>query len=160
MGKTAYLTKRGGVFWFRRRPPLLRLRLYLSFTATRSKGDVRGVACVRRHQAVSLRTGCPCEARRRAARVGALFERGWAAFEAVMNETTSADTAPDLQQEFARGLLEILRKNVAQAEILMGHVAPEAIMAKPLCSTSRTGMAGGTMKPGRSSSSSTGCSSA
>jgi len=132
MRNTAFVIRRGGVFWFRRRPPLLRLRLHYSLGQTGLNGETPGASVARGHLSLSLRTGCPLEARRRAARIGLLFEFGWAAYEKAMIQTPPQDGAAGLQQEFARGLLEVLRKNVAQAETLMALAAPDGVKATAL----------------------------
>lgn len=72
MPKTPYLAKRGGVWWRRRRPPSLPRLGNLRLTIGAVDGASATDRPARGHLAVSLRTGCLREARRRAARIAAL----------------------------------------------------------------------------------------
>ncbi len=120
MGRTAFLTRRGGRWWFRRRPP--RLNPPLSSIGK----DIPGACDMRRrdHLALSLRTACPREARRRAARLAALFEFGWARYEQAMQDRPELAGA-NLQQEFAKGLIGLLRAHVDMVEQLSNTAMSE-----------------------------------
>ncbi|WP_406720794.1 MobA/MobL family protein [Thioclava litoralis] len=86
MGRIAYLTKRGAVWWYRRRYPVIVIHpsqnnqisvpCYDSGTSLQARG----------HLAVSLRTRSKREARILGAFISADFERAWAMIEAVMND--------------------------------------------------------------------------
>ncbi|MBB06129.1 MAG: hypothetical protein CML03_11530 [Pseudooceanicola sp.] len=86
MGRIAYLTKRGAVWWYRRRYPVIVIHS--------SQNNQISVPCcdngtslqARGHMAVSLRTRSKREARILGAFISADFERAWAMIEAVMNE--------------------------------------------------------------------------
>lgn len=124
MGNSPYLTRRGRVFWFRRRPPAR--ALHGSLTPSRSTESDARRNTAPGHMAISLRTQCPFEARRRGARILALFEFGWAAYERVMSQTPKAPDDPAFQRSFMLGMLEVLQRNVAQTGHLIQHVLPEA----------------------------------
>ncbi|MCE6962259.1 hypothetical protein LAZ40_24815 [Cereibacter sphaeroides] len=117
MGRTAFLTKRGNIWWFRRRHPRLRLNRPLTpaetfgkrISLTSQDGPLLADADIG-HLSVSLRTGCPVVARARAARVGALFEYGWQRFGELMNQSTQFAPDPDLQSQIAVGLLDVLKR--------------------------------------------------
>lgn len=86
MGRIAYLTKRGAVWWYRRRYPVIVIHP--------SQNNQISVPCcdngtslqAHGHLAVSLRTRSKREARILGAFISADFERAWAMIEAVMNE--------------------------------------------------------------------------
>lgn len=101
-----YLFRRGGVWWWRRRLPRphgahppLRPRVL----GSPEHGHVPQLTL-----ALSLRTACRAEARRRGARLSACFEDAVAAGKARM------DGAAEMQASFARDLLALLREQVAQ----------------------------------------------
>ncbi len=132
MAKCAFLIKRGNIYWFRRRPPVLRLLGNGPFTDQRATASSERQHTARRHLALSLRTSCAREARRRAARVAALFEFGWSRFEAAMNKAAHVDGGPDFQQAFARQMLDYMQQNVELVRQLTNAALPDAALAVEL----------------------------
>jgi hypothetical protein len=116
MPNNQYLTRRGNVFWWRRRPPSLQLRQsptlsYCDATKTKARAELP-------HIAISLRTSSRVEARRRATRVNSLFEFGWERYEARMSNEDSFD----FQKQFAVDLMATLRISVEQMSKLQDHL--------------------------------------
>jgi len=87
MGRVAYLSKRGNIWWFRRRFPVLFIkppqnnRISEVCVGRGTKAQATG------HLAVSLQTSSLREARLIGALVSADFERAWSMVEAQMSET-------------------------------------------------------------------------
>lgn len=92
MARMAYLTRRGGIFWFRRRPPQLRIR-EKGLLGSSGPNATRARPPAQAHLALSLRTRCPIEARRRAARVAAIFEFAWQRYEIAASHIPPAEEA-------------------------------------------------------------------
>lgn len=87
MGRIAYLSKRGNIWWFRRRFPVLFInpsqdnRISGLCVDTGTKAQASG------HLAISLQTSSLREARLIGAQVSADFERAWSMVEVKMSET-------------------------------------------------------------------------
>lgn len=106
MGRIAYLSKRGKIWWFRRRHPAIFTSNTQSADFIRDFGTNGHTVQAKGHLAVSLRTSSSREARVLAARMGDHFERAWAAFETKigqMTETPSQDILDQLTQTLAKG---------------------------------------------------------
>lgn len=127
MPKSPYVMKRGNTFWFRRRPLIAQLsRRALVGYRPHDIPNPDHLTPSLGHLAVSLRTTCPHEARRRASHVNALFEYGWQRYDRALNNDRSH---PDNPQQFAQGLLDILREQTKQMSILLDRSAPPAQVA-------------------------------
>lgn len=85
VGRIAYLTRRGNIWWFRRRHPVLVLQSPQYLQVSEAYGDSRRRVQAKGHLAVSLQTACSREARHLGARLSAHFESAWAALEARVN---------------------------------------------------------------------------
>tara|TARA_B110000908_G_C10155452_1_gene403401 strand:- start:166 stop:972 length:807 start_codon:yes stop_codon:yes gene_type:complete len=98
MGRIAYLSKRGNIWWFRRRHPVIFIttphndRRSAAYVENEEKAQAKG------HLALSLQTSSKREARLLSAQVSFDFERAWAFVEAHMSET---DTENDMLDGFA-----------------------------------------------------------
>ena len=128
MPKTPYLVQRGNMFWWRRRRPVLtRLQLPPALTgpARHSTTPVRG-----RPGISSLRTTCPKEAGRRAARMNLLFEEKRRSIEATM----SGDDGMGDQQYLHCAKADMAATLPAQVEMLacqIGSTGPTVVAALP-----------------------------
>ena len=119
MGRIAYLTKRGAVWWYRRRYPVIVIHS--------SQNNQISVPCcdngtslqARGHLAVSLRTRSKREARILGAFISADFERAWAMIEAVMNEhefdTDMMDAIAMTMAKHFRSLIEKIANGPASS---------------------------------------------
>lgn len=87
MGRIAYLSKRGNIWWFRRRFPVIFIKAPQSDLKTELYFGVETKAQAQGHLAISLQTSSLREARLIGAQVSADFERAWTMVEAQMNET-------------------------------------------------------------------------
>uniref|UniRef100_UPI003F71FD80 DUF6538 domain-containing protein n=1 Tax=Roseinatronobacter sp. TaxID=1945755 RepID=UPI003F71FD80 len=77
MGRIAYLSKRGRVWWFRRRYPALFVTRSQSHQNSTLSEEKVSRAQAQGHLAVSLKTSSPREARLLGARLCDHFERAW-----------------------------------------------------------------------------------
>jgi hypothetical protein len=131
----SHLFRRGGIYWWRRRIPVgLRAsrdcdRAVNAPLRTGPIGlppDARKIR-LPTHLTLSLRTSCPREARRRAARVTALCDDVWSL---MMSMTSPADPVPHPLQ-LAGGLLSFLGKGVdAYQATLARHPADPVARAR------------------------------
>lgn len=87
MGRIAYLSKRGNVWWFRRRFPVLFINSSQNNRISGLCVDTGTKAQASGHLAISLQTSSLREARLIGAQVSADFERAWSMVEAQMSET-------------------------------------------------------------------------
>lgn len=87
MGRIAYLSKRGNIWWFRRRFPVIFIKTSQSDLKTGLYLGVETKAQATGHLAISLQTSSLREARLIGAQVSADFERAWTMVEAQMSET-------------------------------------------------------------------------
>lgn len=103
MGRIAYIKKRGTIWWFRRRHPVIVL-------SAQKNPDTSGDCTIltrrvqaKGHVAVSLHTACAREARTLAARLADHFERAWACFEAGTIAMTNEDDFEDMAIMLTQG---------------------------------------------------------
>ncbi|SDZ82860.1 site-specific integrase [Rubrimonas cliftonensis] len=101
-----YLFRRGGVWWWRRKIPATGANPPLGGRLA-SCAEARRAAS--RSVALSLRTPCRLEARRRGARLSAIFE------ECVVRRRDTMDGARDTDGDFARQLLATLQQQLTMA---------------------------------------------
>jgi hypothetical protein len=111
MGRIAYLSKRGRIWWFRRRHPAIIISQGQLPVFSGSYEDNRVTAQARGHLAVSLQTSSVREARLLAAKIAEHFERAWSKFE---TEITAMNDRPaqDLIDNMAHTLSEGFRKYI------------------------------------------------
>ncbi|MCC5991281.1 MAG: tyrosine-type recombinase/integrase [Rhodobacteraceae bacterium] len=111
MGRIAYLSKRGRIWWFRRRHPAIIISQGQLPVFSGSYEDNRVTAQARGHLAVSLQTSSVREARLLAAKIAEHFERAWSKFE---TEITAMNDHPaqDLIDKMALTLTEGFRKYI------------------------------------------------
>lgn len=111
MGRIAYLSKRGKIWWFRRRHPAIVVRRGQLTDFTGSCDENKVTAQARGHLAVSLQTSSVREARLLAAKIAEHFERAWAKFE---TEMTAMNDRPDqdLIDNMAHSLSDGFRKYI------------------------------------------------
>lgn len=128
MRKTPYLVKRGNMFWWRRRMPVFTFAQGPCGTRT-SCPKTDGIATkAPRHVAVSLRTSCPKEAGRRAARMTLLFEEQKRGIETALS---GVERMSD-ERYIDRAMADMAATLRAQAEMMarqMVSVAPPASVA-------------------------------
>lgn len=111
MGRIAYLSKRGKIWWFRRRHPAIVIQTGEVTVFTGSCDENRVTAQARGHLAVSLQTSSVREARLLAAKVAEHFERAWMKFETDMTEMNDRPHQ-DLIDNMAHTLSEGFRKYI------------------------------------------------
>jgi len=111
MGRIAYLSKRGRVWWFRRRYPALLISQAHSHEKSTLSGDRLGKAQAQGHLAVSLKTSSSREARVLGARLGNHFEYAWASVEERL-KTMKDDQIADVFDTMAQMLTEGFRNYV------------------------------------------------
>lgn len=87
MGRIAYLSKRGNIWWFRRRFPVIFITSSQNNLISGVCVDTGKKAQATGHLAISLQTSSLREARLIGAQVSADFERAWSMVEAQMSET-------------------------------------------------------------------------
>lgn len=81
MGRIAYLSKRGNIWWFRRRHPAIVISMPQKPQISGICGELTGKAQAKGHLAISLQTSSSREARLLGTRLSDHFERAWALFE-------------------------------------------------------------------------------
>ncbi|CUX80124.1 MAG: Phage integrase family [Roseibaca calidilacus] len=113
MGRIAYLTKRGKIWWYRRRHPAIVIDMAQGHDFRIENGPRRSTFQAKGHLSVSLGTTSAREARILAARLGTLFELEWAKYEQSISQM---DERP--QQDLIESLAETLAANARQ---LIGH---------------------------------------
>lgn len=86
MGRIAYLSKRGNIWWFRRRFPVLFIKPPQNNRISGVCVDTGKKAQATGHLAISLQTSSLREARLIGAQVSADLERAWSMVEAQMSE--------------------------------------------------------------------------
>jgi len=101
-----YLFRRGGVWWWRRKIPATGANPPLG-PRRASCASARGASS--RSVALSLRTPCRLEARRRGARLSAVFE------EVVARRRDRMDGARDNDEDFTRRMLATLQQQLTMA---------------------------------------------
>ncbi|WP_323768544.1 site-specific integrase [Antarctobacter sp.] len=130
MPKTPYLVKRGHMFWWRRRKPVFILPQPFHGTE-KSCTDTDGSSFrASGHFAVSLRTTCPKDAGRRAARMNLLFEEKRRSIETAM----SRDDGMSDQSYLDRAMADMAATLRAQAEMMarqMASATPATVLAAP-----------------------------
>lgn len=109
MGRIAYLSRRGQIWWFRRRHPAI-------FIATPENRREAGLCLPKQkrlqakgHLAVSLGTTSVREARLLSSCLSADFERAWAMVETAMNETEAEE---DFIDAMAMTITEGFRRHI------------------------------------------------
>ncbi|MGY6703813.1 hypothetical protein [Roseinatronobacter sp.] len=106
MGRIAYLSKRGRIWWFRRRHPAIIISQGQLPDITGSCGENRVTAQAKGHLAVSLQTSSVREARLLAAKITEHFERAWAKFEmeiAAMEDRLGQDLIDNMAHTLSEG---------------------------------------------------------
>ncbi|SFB14790.1 Site-specific recombinase XerD [Poseidonocella pacifica] len=122
MPKIPYLERRGHMFWWRRRKPVFILPQpsrgndKSGVVAAGGKSDGSG------HFAITLRTACPREAGRRAARLNLLFEETRRRIETAM----SSDDRPNDPRYLDRAMADMAATLRAQAEMMARQMAMPA----------------------------------
>lgn len=111
MGRIAYLSKRGRVWWFRRRYPALFVTRSQSHQNSTLSEEKVSRAQAQGHLAVSLKTSSPREARLLGARLCDHFERAWAAAEGRIT-TMKDDQTIDFLDSMTHLLTEGFRNYV------------------------------------------------
>jgi integrase len=96
MGRIAYLSKRGNIWWFRRRYPAIVISLPQNSQVSGACGSLTRTAQAKGHLAISLQTASSREARLLGARLSDHFERAWAFFEAGAYRMTDQDDPLDM----------------------------------------------------------------
>lgn len=91
MGRIAYLSKRGNIWWFRRRHPVIFMGEPQNRQVSGACGAIGRKAQAKGHLAVSLQTSSSREARLLGTRLSDHFERAWAFFEAGADTMTNED---------------------------------------------------------------------
>ena len=130
MPKIPYLAKRGHMFWWRRRKPVFILPQPSRGTETPCTDTDGAIVPVPGHFAVSLRTTCPKEAGRRAARMNLLFEEKRRSIEAVMSRGYGMSD----QCYLDRAMADMAATLRAQAEMMARQMAsptPAPMAAQP-----------------------------
>lgn len=125
MGRIAYLSKRGRIWWFRRRHPAIITSQVHCPDLSGSYADNRVTAQARGHLAVSLQTSSVREARLLAAKIAEHFERAWAKFE---TEMTAMNDHPnqDLIDTMAHSLSEGFRNYITNyRKMNVANLTPE-----------------------------------
>lgn len=95
MGRIAYLTKRGNIWWFRRRHPAIVIPSPQNPQVSGLCGALTCKAQAKGHLAISLQTSSSREARLLGTRLSDHFERAWAYFEAGAYRMTEQDDPLD-----------------------------------------------------------------
>lgn len=95
MGRIAYLNKRGNIWWFRRRFPVIFISSSQNNLISGACVDTGKKAQATGHIAISLQTSSTREARLIGAQVSADFERAWSMVEAHMSETDAENEMLD-----------------------------------------------------------------
>jgi hypothetical protein len=95
MGRIAYLTKRGNIWWFRRRHPAIVISLPQNSQVSGACGSLTCTAQAKGHLAISIQTSSSREARLLGTRLADHFERAWAFFETGANNMTEHDDPLD-----------------------------------------------------------------
>lgn len=95
MGRIAYLSKRGNIWWFRRRFPVIFITSSQNNLISGVCVDTEKKAQASGHIAISLQTSSTREARLIGAQVSADFERAWSMVEAHMSETDAENEMLD-----------------------------------------------------------------
>jgi hypothetical protein len=130
MPKIPYLAKRGHMFWWRRRKPVFILPQPSRGTETPCTDTDDSIVPVPGHFAVSLRTTCPKEAGRHAARMNLLFEEKRRSIEAFMSRGDGMSDESYLERAMA-DMAATLR---AQAEMMARQIespTPAPMVAQP-----------------------------
>lgn len=91
MGRIAYLSKRGNVWWYRRRHPAISIKPPQNPHETLASSRNWTTVQARGHVAMSLQTNSSREARRTAAVLIDLLERAWAMIEEWLSGMTDED---------------------------------------------------------------------
>lgn len=130
MGRIAYISKRGNVWWYRRRHPSISIRPpQNTLEAVASSAHWTSLQA-RGHVAVSLQTDCSREARRTAAILTDLLERAWAMIEEWLSGMTDDDQDQDaLIEETAVIITQNIRRAVQRFR-QMPLASPEVVRAK------------------------------
>lgn len=95
MGRIAYLSKRGNIWWFRRRHPAIVIPSPQNPQYSGLCVGLTGKAQAKGHLAISLQTSSSREARLLGTRLSDHFERAWAFFEAGAYRMTEQDDPLD-----------------------------------------------------------------
>lgn len=95
MGRIAYLSKRGNIWWFRRRHPAIVIPSPQNPQDSGLCLDLTRKAQAKGHLAISLQTSSSREARLLGTRLSDHFERAWALFEAGASRMTDQDDPMD-----------------------------------------------------------------
>lgn len=107
MGRIAYLSKRGNIWWFRRRHPAIVIPSPQNPQHSGLCLDLTRKAQAKGHLAISLQTSSSREARLLGTRLSDHFERAWALFEVGAYRMTEQDDPLDMM---AQMLTEGFRK--------------------------------------------------
>jgi len=95
VGRIAYLSKRGNIWWFRRRHPAIVISLPQNSQVSGACGSLTRTAQAKGHLAISLQTASSREARLLGARLSDHFERAWAFFVGGAYKMTEQDDPMD-----------------------------------------------------------------
>ena len=109
MPRIAYLTRRGNIWWFRRRHPVISLQPSQNHPRSGVYDDNKITAQAKGHTALSLQTTSKREARQLSAQVSADFERAWGLIEAHMTEENAEQ---DMLDGLAMAITSSCRKNI------------------------------------------------
>jgi integrase len=96
MGRIAYLSKRGNIWWFRRRHPAIVIPSPQNPQGSGLCVRLTGKAQAKGHLAISLQTSSSREARLLGTRLSDHFERAWVFFEAGAYRMTDQDDPLDM----------------------------------------------------------------
>lgn len=96
MGRIAYLSKRGNIWWFRRRHPAIVIPSPQNPQDSGLCVRLTGKAQAKGHLAISLQTSSSREARLLGTRLSDHFERAWVFFEAGAYRMTDQDDPLDM----------------------------------------------------------------
>lgn len=107
MGRIAYLSKRGNIWWFRRRYPAIVISVPQNAQVSGTCGTLGRKAQAKGHLAVSLQTSSSREARLLGARLSAHFEAAWWLVEA---DVSSRQDQEDILDNMASMITETFRK--------------------------------------------------
>jgi len=100
MGRIAYLSKRGEIWWFRRRHPTIAVPAPQIVQNSTTEQTCKIKIQAKGHLAVSLKTKNSREARLLGARLSDHFENAWATFEAYEGDMTQQKDFPDAMANF------------------------------------------------------------
>ena len=130
MGRIAYLSKRGNVWWYRRRHPAISIKPPQNPHETLAPSQNWTTVQARGHVAVSLQTTSSREARRTAAVLTDLLEGAWAMIEEWLSGMTEDDQDQDeLIEETAVIITQNIRRAVQRFR-QMPLSSPEVVRAK------------------------------